>query len=553
MNTVKNKSEVKCGVSTIAHYIIALVIVLCAANVNAQQNSNIQMCIANDFENQVISSPVAVVAPPKVIWPTGSKITVSFLDTPSRIVKSKIKQYAQEWEKYANIDFEFISGKNGDIRIGLKKGGSWSYIGMQAHRIDKKKKTMNFGWFDDNSSDLSFRRTTVHEFGHALGLTHEHKSPAAGICWDWDKVIPYFKDKEDWTEEEIRNNLESLSNTNVGNYTAYDPNSIMHYSIPNEITSCNFSVRSKNVLSSVDKQGIAALYPKGKSRSIVNKLINTYKWTSGWDNVETFESKGKTFLFLLKSKTGDVHINKLQNGSVGTKVFDAKWTSGWTTARIFKISLQNYLFLIKKGTGNVKIFKLNDNGTVGTKVFDKKWTVGWTNAQFYKQGSGLPYLLLLKAGTGDVHINKINRNGTVGSKTYDNKWSAGWTIAEVFQTNFQKHLFLMKASTGDVHIHKLNNNGTVGGRVYDKKWSSGSTSASFYAKNNQQHLMLLNAKNGTAKQWYVTAGGTIGDKIKDDKWTTGWTSNKFYRSGLNAYMLLLKKKDGVVKTFSLKK
>ncbi len=551
MNIMRNKNEISPVMGNIVRSTIVLIMLLWVAGINAQKNK-MQMCITNDSEAQAPSLPNAVVVAPKVIWPTGSKITVSFLDTPSNKVKSKIRQYAQEWENYSNIDFEFISGKNGDIRIGLEKGGSWSKIGTVALGIPKNRKTMNFGWFNDNTSDESFRSTTMHEFGHALGLKHEHQSPAAGICWDWDKVIPYYKNKNDWTEKRTRGNLKMLSNTNVGNYTAYDPLSIMHYGISNEITACDFSVKSNKVLSSIDKQGIANLYPKGKSRSIIGRLSNEYKWTSGWDNVETYESKGKTFLFLLKSKTGDVHINKLQNGSVGAKVFDAKWTSGWTTARIFKVSLQNYLFLLKKGTGNVKIFKLNDNGTVGSKVFDKKWSSGWTNAKFYKQGSGLPYLFLIKEGTGDVHINKMNSNGTVGSKTFDKKWSAGWTIAEVFQTNSQKHLFLMKASTGDVHINKLNNNGTVGTRVYDEKWSSGWTSASFYGKNNQQHLMLLHAKNGRAKQWYVTAGGTIGDQIADEKWTTGWTSNKFYRSGLNAYMLLLKEKDGAVKTFSLK-
>ncbi|MFK7814204.1 MAG: M12 family metallopeptidase [Maribacter sp.] len=551
MKVVRNNNKISQVLGNIARGILVFASIFWTVVINAQKN-DIQMCITNDFEAQPPSIPNGYVISPNVIWPTSSKITVSFLDTPSRMVGSKIKQYAQEWEKYANIDFEFISGKNGDIRIGLKKGGSWSKIGILAQLVDKKKKTMNFGWFNDNTSDESFRSTTMHEFGHALGLKHEHQSPAAGICWDWDKVITYFKDKEDWSEKRTRGNLEMLSNTKVGNYSAYDPKSIMHYGISNKVTSCDFSVKSNKVLSAIDKQGIATLYPKGKSRSIVGKLNNTYKWTAGWDNVETFENRGKTFLFLLKSKTGDVHINKLQNGAVGSKVYDKKWTSGWTTARIFKISLQNYLFLLKKGTGDVKIFKLNDNGTVGSKVFEKKWSTGWTKAKFFKQGSGKPYLFLIKEGTGDVHIHKMNSDGSVGANTFDKKWSSGWTIAEVFQTNFQKHLFLMKASTGDIHIHKLNNNGTVGTRVYDEKLSSGSTSASFYAKNSQQYLMLLNSKNGATKQWYVTAGGTIGDKIADSKWTTGWTSNKFYRSGSNAYMLLLKEKDGSVKTFSLK-
>ncbi len=551
MKTLKNNTKKSIDRNSIIKSTLLLILTLCMMHSNAQ--SDPKLCLTDDFEVIPESLPNAYVIAPKVIWPIGSKITVSFLDTPSTKVRSRIKKYAQEWESYANIDFEFISGKNGDIRIGLKKGGSWSKIGILAKKVDKSKKTMNFGWFNDGTSEQELRRTTLHEFGHALGLKHEHQSPAAGICWDWPKVIAaYGTGANGWSEKRTRGNLERLSNEKVGNYSAFDPKSIMIYSISNALTTCDFEVKSTNVLSAVDMQGIANLYPKGKSRSIVGKLSNQYKWTSGWDNVETFESRGKTFLFLLKSKTGDVHINKLQNGAVGSKVYDKKWTAGWTTARIFKISLQNYLFLLKKTTGDVKIFKLNDNGTVGSKVFEKKWSTGWTNALFYKQGSGFPNLLLIKKGTGDVHIHKMNRNGTVGTKTFDKKWTSGWSVVETFVVNYNTHLFLYKPGTGDVHINKLNANGTVGTKVFDKKWTSGWTSASFYAKNNQQHLMLLDAKNGRMKQSYVTAGGTVGDEIADEKWTSGWTANNFYRSGINSYMLLLKEKDGQVKTFALK-
>jgi len=51
---------------------------------------------------------------------------------------------------------------------------------------------MNFGWFDDNTSDSEFSRTVIHEFGHALGMIHEHQHPLAAIPWDKDKVYTYY-------------------------------------------------------------------------------------------------------------------------------------------------------------------------------------------------------------------------------------------------------------------------------------------------------------------------------------------------------------------------
>jgi len=545
----KNKMNTASSLKNIITNTLFALMIFAAWTGRAQTENNFNMCITNDFET--ISIPNALVLSGDTSWPVGSKLTVAFLDTPSALVRSKIKQYAQEWEKYANIDFEFVNGKVADIRIGLEKGGSWSKIGTLAQHVDAAKKTMNFGWFDDDTKDASFKSTTMHEFGHALGLKHEHQSPAAGICWDWDKVIPYFKDSDDWDEARTRGNLEQLSNSDVGNYTAHDPKSIMHYTIPNEVTSCNFSTNTNRVLSTLDKQGIANIYPKGNSRSIINKHLKDYKWTSGWDNVETFETGGKTFLFLLKSKTGDVHVHQLNsNGTVGTKVFDKKWTSGWTSAAVFKMNTQAFLFLLKEKTGEVKVFKINASGTVGAKVFDKKWSTGWTNAKIYKQGLN-SFLFLLKQGTGDVHTHKLNPNGTVGTKIFDKKWTPGWSTAEIFYVNNRAHLFLMKSGTGDIHINRLNSLGTVSTKVYDEKLATRWTSASFYQTNNQQHLMLSNSLNGQVTQWYITAGATIGDKIYDKRWTKGWSTLDFYGIGNKNFMFLLKDKDGAVKTYSL--
>jgi len=531
------------------------------------KNKISNMCSAVDFIIPPSQTYNAVVILPDITWKVGQRIKFAFIDVNNQPkkkslrdkVKSKIKKYAQEWEKYANIDFVYTTNSSSaDIRIGLDStDGWWSKIGTDAKNFSNK--TMNYGWSEndienDNISEKRYRRTIIHEFGHALGLKHEHQNPSGGICWDWDAAIEYYEDNGGWDEEKTRGNLEILSSTNIGNSTTYDPKSIMHYVIDQSITSCNYEVKVNFEFSTWDKMGISNLYPKSGIRHTLGPYIYGYGWTSGWNNVETFEEKGKSYLFLLKSKTGDIHINLINdNGSIGKKIYDKKWSLGWTTTKIFNKGIQKYLFLLKKSTGDVHIHKINSNGTIGKRIYDKKWTAGWTNAQIFNTRAGKSFLFLIKERTGDVHIHKINSDGTIGNRVFDKKWSSGWSIAETFQTNFQDYLFLLKSSTGDVHIHKLNTNGTVGIKVYDKKWATGWTITKFYGANNQSYIFLLKEKNGHIKQNFITASGTVGDNIFDNKAHNSgrdWTTAEFYRiltnKGYNNYILFLKEKYGIV-------
>ena len=59
--------------------------------------------------------------------------------------------------------------------------GSWSYLGTDAARVPKECFTMNLGFVD--------RPTVLHEFGHSLGLIHEHQSPfPGGFEWNRENV-----------------------------------------------------------------------------------------------------------------------------------------------------------------------------------------------------------------------------------------------------------------------------------------------------------------------------------------------------------------------------
>lgn len=98
--------------------------------------------------------------------------------------QNKVRITVGEWQKYANIHFRYLDDpKLSTIRISfVKKDGSWSHIGTEANEVEFLQPTMNLGWLSgltDTVSDTE-RGVILHEFGHVLGLLHEHQSPLRG-------------------------------------------------------------------------------------------------------------------------------------------------------------------------------------------------------------------------------------------------------------------------------------------------------------------------------------------------------------------------------------
>jgi hypothetical protein len=195
-----------------------------------------------------------------VFW-TKNKLRVRFLGGSS-YVQSKIRQYANVWSNHANITFEFVDNEPSDIRISFDKNdGSWSYIGRTNSYISANLPTMNFGWFTDRTSDSEFRRTTLHEFGHALGLAHEHQHPQASINWNRTAVYDYYQRTQGWSKSDVDNNIFQKYSANNSNYTEYDPKSVMHYYIPRSLVLGNWNPTFNTNLSDLDIQFVGKMYP----------------------------------------------------------------------------------------------------------------------------------------------------------------------------------------------------------------------------------------------------------------------------------------------------
>ncbi|MDY8135117.1 carbohydrate-binding protein [Aquimarina sp. 2201CG5-10] len=290
-----------------------------------------------------------------VQWQPGQTIRVKFLNG-NNFVQSKVRQYAVEWESYANLKFEFVSSNSSaNIKIGFKEGqfaddgGSWSYLGTDSNN---HAHSMHFGWFNNNTSDAEFRRTTLHEFGHALGLIHEHQNPVAGINWNKEVVYAYYAGAPNfWSRAQVDNNLFRRYDQNITNYSVYDSRSIMHYPIPAAHTTDGVAVGNNSQLSATDKSFIASIYPGGNtgggdicsgvaeynsstSYSVGDKVTyqgNLYERTaSGWTNLGQCGSTANNDIC-----SGVAAYNSGASYSVGDKVtyqgsLYERTASGWT-------------------------------------------------------------------------------------------------------------------------------------------------------------------------------------------------------------------------------
>ncbi|KAK8133611.1 hypothetical protein PG984_005623 [Apiospora sp. TS-2023a] len=173
-----------------------------------------------------------------------------------------------------HIRFAFLRTRDAgpsDIRVEFKSSGrtaSHTTNGRDSANVSPHKPTMTLR-LDVNDPE-NCRYTVLHEFGHALGLRHEHQHPDSGIVWKRKNLL-----RCGYTEKAIDQDYMPRG-IDKRRTVPYDKCSIMHWHVYAELTrNLRRSTPRNTVLSRGDKAQLMEMYPVSAESKAISTATST--------------------------------------------------------------------------------------------------------------------------------------------------------------------------------------------------------------------------------------------------------------------------------------
>jgi hypothetical protein len=130
-------------------------------------------------------------------------------------------------------------------------------------RVADPKPNINFDWLTPSSPDKEIQRIVLHEFGHVLGLLHEHGNPLPDLQWNKDAVYATYSGPPNyWTKEQVDRFVFGISPPDYFPVRKIsDRQSIMMFPIRAEHLSSGVAIDWNDASSPLHGKFVAAIYP----------------------------------------------------------------------------------------------------------------------------------------------------------------------------------------------------------------------------------------------------------------------------------------------------
>lgn len=203
---------------------------------------------------------------PEYFWTVGARLRVRFLDGPSGL-HGQVMAAAADWTDGAALSFTVVTSGDADIRVTFAGAGNWSALGTMSRETEMfpaGEPTMCLGEVP-GAPPQRVARLARHEFGHAIGLIHEHSSPAAGINWNRPAVRAALAGPPNhWSPQEVADNVFARYRSEQTQFTAFDPHSVMLYAFPPAWTIDGLAFPENTDLSAQDRAFVRQIYGPGR-------------------------------------------------------------------------------------------------------------------------------------------------------------------------------------------------------------------------------------------------------------------------------------------------
>jgi serralysin len=196
-----------------------------------------------------------------IFWKCGQTLRIGFYDGDS-FQQIKTKQYAKEWTVWANLEFLFVSEAPYDIYIGFTTPGqNHSLLGTISQRAagaSNPSPSMQLGDVRQGTDEARIRSLVLHEFGHALGLLHEHQNLNNAMSWDYDAVYAAYSHV---SKDVVDQNILATTSGRLFRKNKMDKESVMMYEFPSSLLTNGRGTQNNFKLSDMDKACMLYRYP----------------------------------------------------------------------------------------------------------------------------------------------------------------------------------------------------------------------------------------------------------------------------------------------------